>query len=161
MTIDELAKDIPRIQQAHGLRDFGFDTECIYELGDLSRLVIYVVGETFPEKTIHLHEELSADKKYFIATLTTPDATILFRTHTASDWLSDEFFEALEALPAALGSEDKFYSINPAVGLTGQEAWYFCGPEAQLKAARQEGLPLVFPDENFMETEEYRKYVGD
>ncbi|MCI1186940.1 hypothetical protein MON38_05875 [Hymenobacter sp. DH14] len=161
MTIDELAKDIPRILQQHGLRDVGFDTECIYDLGDLSTLLRMIMSEIYPDKPIQLHEELSPDKQYFVATLTTSDAVVVFRTHANDDWLADQFFEALENLPTALGSGEKLYSINPAVGLTGQEAWYFCGTEAQLVAARQAGLPLVFPGEDFMETDEFKKYVGD
>lgn len=161
MTIDELAKDIPRIKRKHELRDVGFDTECIYDLGDLSALLRMIMAEIYPEKVFQLHEELSPDKQYFVATLSTPDTAVVFRTHANDDWLADQFFEELENLPAALGTDEKLYSINPAVSLTGQEAWYFCGTETQLIAARKDGLPLVFPGEDIMETEEFKKYVGD
>ncbi|HEX8326648.1 MAG TPA: hypothetical protein VF629_03845 [Hymenobacter sp.] len=159
--LDELGRDIPRIVEKHGIRDVSFDTECIYNLGDLSALLKLIVEETFPGKAIHLREELSPDKKYFVATLSTADTAVVFRTHADDDWLADQFFEELEKLPAALGSDDKLYSINPAVGLTGQEAWYFCGTEAQLQAAREEGLPLIYLGEDFLETEEYKKYADE
>lgn len=39
--------------------------------------------------------------------------------------------------------------INPR--LLGQDAWYFCGTEDNLNAAKKEGLPLVYSGEDIME----------
>lgn len=158
MTLDQLAQQIPLIQAQHGLLDVNFDTECIYYLGDLSSLLQRIADECLPELSIHIQEALSADETQFVATLTSDEASVVFTAPTDDDWLPDGFFELLETLPAAFGSDKKLYCINPAIGLTGQEAWFFCGTEAQLHAARQAGLPLVFPGEDFLETSEYRKY---
>jgi hypothetical protein len=158
MSLDELAKDIPRIVAKYQLIDIDFDTECIYELGDLSSLLTRIVDLILSEEGIQIEEEISADGKHFIATLSNQKSSIVFTTNADSDWLSDEFFSSLEELSNAFGSDKKLYSINPAIGLTGQEAWYFYGTEEQLRSARKEGLPLVFPEEDFLETEEYQKY---
>jgi hypothetical protein len=161
MTLAELAQNIPRLQADYSLLDVNFDTECLYDLGDLSALLRRIVDECLPELPLRIQEKLSADKTEFVATVATDKASVVFTAPVDDDWLPDQFFEQLESLPAAFGSDKKFYSINPAIGLTGQEAWYFCGTETQLVAARQAGLPLVFPGEDFMETAEYEQYSDE
>lgn len=161
MTLDELAQHIPQIQEKYALLDVNFDTECLYDIGDLSALLRRIVDECLPELLLDIQEELSADRTKFVATITSDKASMAFAAPIDDDWLPDHFFEQLESLPAIFGSGKKFCSINPAIGLTGQEAWYFCGTETQLAAAREEGLPLVFPGEDFMETEEYKQYSDE
>ncbi|WP_324680186.1 hypothetical protein [Hymenobacter sp. GOD-10R] len=154
------AATLQRLQAKYNLVDVSFDTECLYAVGDLSALLTSIIAQTLPEKHIHVAEHLSSDQRQYIVTLTTKDTTVVFTAATDSDWLPDHFFTALENLPAAFGSEKRLYSINPAMGLTGQEAWYFCGTEAHLKAARAEGLPLVFPQEGIIDTPEYKRLYG-
>lgn len=161
MNYDYLHEVINRVQQKYELVDFTIDAECIYKLGDLSHVLQEVLTATLPEKAIQLVECVSEDEQTYLATLSTPEATITLTADTYSDWLPDYFWNALESIPAAFGSPKRFYSINPAIGLTGQAAWYFCGTEAQLRAARQEGIPLLFPGENYLDTEEYRQYAGN
>jgi hypothetical protein len=65
MSLDELAKDIPRIVAKYQLIDIDFDTECIYELGDLSSLLTRIVDLILSEEGIQIEEEISADGKHF------------------------------------------------------------------------------------------------
>jgi hypothetical protein len=160
MDYDYLNAEINRIQQKYGLVDFNIDSECIYQLGDLSQVLQEVVFHTLPEKGIQIVERLSDDKQTYFATLSNAEAQLVLRADTHSDYLPDEFWEELESIPAAFGSSKRFYSINPAIGLTGQDAWYFCGTQEQLRAARQEGLPLIFPGEDYRDTTEYQQYGG-
>lgn len=161
MTLAELEQHIPRIQAKYALLDVNFDTECLYDLGDLSTLLRRIVDECLPELPLHIHEEFSADRTEFVATITTDKASLVFTAAVGDDWLPDQFPEQLESLPSVFGSDKKLYCINPAIGLTGQDAWYFCGTEAQLVAARQEGLPLIFPGEDCTETAEYQQYSAE
>ncbi len=157
---DKLHQTIQELKVKHNLTDFGFDTEYIYNLGDLSALLKIIVDRTIREKNISIIEKISADGKFFIATLSNQDSTIQIYTETDSDWLSDDFMDKLYEIPKVFKSDKRFQMINPAIGLTGQDAWYFCGTEENLKKARQEGLPLVTPGEDPTETEEFRKYSG-
>jgi hypothetical protein len=77
---------------------------------------------------------------------------------TDLDWLPDTFFEELESIPEIFKTGLKYYSINPAIGLTGQDSWYFCGTEINLKEARKEGIPLVFPGDDITETQEFKTF---
>jgi hypothetical protein len=160
MDYDYLHQEIERIQQKYALVDFNIDAECIYKLGDLSEVLKKVLTIALPEKVIQIVEHLADDEQTYIATLSTPEAELTITADTYSDWLPDYFWESLEKIPVVFNSSKRFYSINPAIGLTGQDAWYFCGREDQLQAARQEGLPLLFPGENYLDTKEYRQYGG-
>jgi hypothetical protein len=157
MDYDYLYQEIERIQQKYALLDFNIDAECIYKLGDLSEVLNQVLTSTLPEKAIQLVERLADDEQTYIATLSTPEAELLITADTHSDWLPEYFWNALEEIPIVFNSPKRFYSINPAIGLTGQDAWYFCGTEGQLQAARREGLPLLFPGENYLDTKAYRQ----
>lgn len=68
--------------------------------------------------------------------------------------------DKLYEIPKVFKSEKRYQMINPAIGLTGQDAWFFCGKESELKNARQGGLPIISPGEDPTETEEFRKYGG-
>jgi hypothetical protein len=160
MDYDYLLQEIERIQQKYALVDFNIDAECIYKLGDLSEVLTKVLTIALPEKAIQIVEHLANDEQTYIATLSTSEAELTIKADTYSDWLPDYFWELLEEIPIVFNSAKRFYSINPAIGLTGQDAWYFCGREDQLQAARQEGLPLLFPGENYLDTNEYRQHGG-
>lgn len=114
MTLAELAHHIPQIQAEYALLDVSFDTEYLYDLGDLSALLGRIVHECLPELPLRIQEELSADKTEYVATLTTDKASVVFTAPIDDDWLPDQFFEQLESLPAAFGSDKKLYSLNPA-----------------------------------------------
>ncbi len=160
MNIDHLPALIKDLTIKHNLVDFKFDTECIYSLGDLTQLIKYIIDKTIPEVGIKIDEEISPDENRFVATLSSLENSVQIFADTDTDWLPDDFFQILEKIPTIFNTNKKFYSINPAIGLTGQDAWYFCGSDDSLKKARQEGLPLIFPGENIVETEEFKKYVG-
>lgn len=149
---------IKELKAKYNLVDFTFDTECIDNLGDLSDLLKGVLEKSFPEKQFTISEEVSIDKKHYISTIKYGNLAIQIQTDTHSDWLSDEALVAIENLPRSLKIDKMYYSINPAIGLTGQEAWFFAGTDEDLKRARKDGLPLIFPGENIFETEEFKKY---
>lgn len=113
---------------------------------------------TFPGNSFDITEEISLDNQYYIATIKIANNTFQIKTDTGSDWLSDECLYSIENIPITLQTDKIFCFINPAIGLTGQEAWMFCGTEDNLKLARKEGLPIFFAGENIFETEEFRKY---
>lgn len=151
-------------EKIHGLKtkyklvDFSFDTERTYKPGDLSVLTKSILDKTLPEKKIQVTEELSKNGKFYIATLVNKDITFQMQTRTHSDSLSDEFMIMLFDIPVVFNSDKRYYMINPAIGLTSQEAWYFCGTEHDLKEARKEGIPLIFPGEDPEETPEFELY---
>jgi len=158
MDYDALLKRIEDLKLKHNLTDFHFDTECIYDLGDLSTLLKSVISSTISDAGIAITEEYSNDGKRFVATLSNQLNSFQVFADTDTDWLPDDFFEKLESIPVIFESDLKYYSINPAIGLTGQDAWYFCGTEKNLKEARKEGIPLIFPGEDITETDEFREY---
>jgi hypothetical protein len=160
MDYDYLHQEIERIQQKYGLLDFNIDAECIYKFGDLSEDLGKVLTTALPEKAIQLVERLADDEQTYIATLSTPKAELIITADTHSDWLPEYFWQALEEIPIVFNSSKRFYSINPAIGLMGLDAWCFCGTEDQLQAARREGLPLLLPGENYLDTTAYRQYGG-
>jgi hypothetical protein len=159
MNIDHLPAIIKDLKAKYDLIDFDFDTECIYGLGDLTQLIKYITDKTIPELDIKITEEISSDGDRYIATLSSHDTSVQIFADTDTDWLSNDFFQILETIPDIFKTDKKYYSINPAIGLTGQDAWYFCGSDIILKKARQQGLPLIFPGENITETDEFKKYV--
>lgn len=160
MDYDKLHQTIEELKVKHNLIDFRFDTEYIYNLGDLTTLLKIIIDKTIPEKKISITEKISGDGKFYIATLSNQDSTIQIYTETDSDWLSDDFMDKLYEIPKVFKSEKRYQMINPAIGLTGQDAWFFCGKESELKNARQGGLPIISPGEDPTETEEFRKYGG-
>ncbi len=159
MSYDDLSQQIAAIKLKYQLVDFGFDTECIYDKGDLSSILSDIIGGTLPELNIKIAEEISVDGQQYIATLSNEGTSMQLYADTFTDWLPDTFFDLLESIPVVFGSEKRYYSINPAIGLTGQETWYFCGTEENLKQARAAGLPLVYPGEDMMGTEEFKRFM--
>lgn len=161
MNYERLQQTIASLKIKYQLTDFQFDTECIYNLGDLSTLLRNVVTTTLSEKPITVTEKLSEDGQQYIATLTYKTINLEVMADAFSDWLPDTFFIQLESIPHTFQTDKHYYSINPALGLTGQDAWYFCGSEQQLRQARVEGLPLVFPGEDPTDTDEFRQMLYD
>jgi hypothetical protein len=159
MELEQLNKTIGLLKEKYRLIDFNFDTECIYVEGDLSQLVKSIVKKTFADKNIKVTEKISVDGKRFVATLSNADETLDIFADANDDFLPDDFFETLESIPVVFKTDKKYFSINPLIGITGQDAWYFCGTEQDLKKARKEGLPLIFPGEDAMQTEEFKKYT--
>lgn len=157
MDIQKIRAKIPILKSEYNLKDIGFDTECIYEEGNLSELLKRITDVLIPEHNVNIRESISEDGSYYTAIVSVSSANIEFRTQCDSDWLSDEFFEQLENLPKVLKTDKVLYSINPLIGLTGQEAWYFYGTTENLKSARKAGLPIIFPGEDPMQTEEFQQ----
>lgn len=153
-----LMHKIKDLKRKYHLIDFAIDTKRIYGAGDVSTLTRTIVDKTLPEKEITVSEALSRDGKFYIATLVNDDITFQMHTHTDKDRISSELMTILYDIPVVFNSDKRYYMVNPAIGLTGKDAWYFCGTEKDLREAREEGLPLIFPDENPTETPEYKLY---
>jgi hypothetical protein len=151
---------VKQIADRHGLIEVCFDTECIYNEGDLTKLLEYVTCKIFPGHFIQISENTSADGLRYVARMSKGERTLELTTDTTSDWLSDVFFEQLEKIPEVFGDGKILYMVNPAVGLTGQEVMFFYGPVESLKQARIEGLPLIFPGEDITETIEFKRAMG-
>jgi hypothetical protein len=158
MDYDLLCQKITELKSKYNLTDFTFDAECIYDKGDLSHLIQSIINTTLSGYGIIITEELSEDGQQYIVTLSTRARQMRIVADTFSDWLPDTFFMEMESIPLFFETGLCYYSINPAIGLTGQEAWYFCGTETDLKAARREGLPLIYPGENPTETAEFKNW---
>jgi hypothetical protein len=158
MDFDRLHTNISELKIKYSLTDFRFDTECIYDLGDLSFLINSILKTTLPEFAIEVSERYSSDKTRYEAILTNAGHSMKIYGDVGIDWLPDDFFLLLESIPEVFKTNKKYYSINPAIGLTGQDAWYFCGTGEQLKAARADGIPLIFPGENMLETKEFKEF---
>ncbi len=158
MIIDKLPERIQLLKSKYNLQDFRFDIECINNLGDLSKLLTFIVNLTLPEKDIKVTEKISTDGGQYEAVLSNQDSSLQIFAETSTDWLPDDFFHTLETIPIVFKSTKRFLSVNPIVIATihGQDAWYFSGEEEVLIQARQEGLPLIFRGEDNSETEEFK-----
>jgi len=152
----EKYSNIPELAKQYQLTEFKFDTECIYDKGDLSYLISHIIDATLPGINISIVEEVSVDGSQYVATLSNGALNMQIFADTDADWLPDTFFIQLESIPVFFKSGKFYYSIIPAIGLTGQDAWYFCGTETNLKAARKNGIPLIFPGEDITETQEFK-----
>jgi hypothetical protein len=150
--------NIPELTKKYHLVEFKFDTECIYDKGDLSYLLRHIIEATLPELGIKIIEEISIDGARYVATLSNGELSIQIFADTNSDWLPDDFFQQLASIPILFGSNKLYCSLNPLIstGLVGQDAWYFCGTEKNLKAAREDGIPIIFPGEDITETQEFK-----
>ena len=155
-----ISDQIELLKVKYNLWDYNFDSECIYNDGDLTEVIKPVIDNCFPDFGILITETISEDNQKYIAELSNKKASMRIYANTFTDFLPDEFYGLLESIPLVFGSDKRLYQINPAIGITGQDAWYFCGTHENLSAARKEGLPLVFPGEDFSKTEEYKKYRG-
>lgn len=151
---------VKQLAVKHNLTELCFDTECIYDLGDLSNLLKYVVDKILPEKSFEISERRSEDGTQYIAQMKERGNILVFTADTTSDWLPDVFFQQFEKIPKVFGDGKVLYMVNPAVGLTGQEVMFFYGSDESLKQARVDGLPLVFPGEDITETIEFKRAMG-
>jgi hypothetical protein len=154
----EKYSNIPELAKKYHLVEFKFDTECIHDKGDLSYLLRHIIDVTIPELGISIIEEMSVDRTRYVATLSNRELSMQVFADTASDWLPDDFFMQLELIPVFFKSSKIYCSINPVVStvVVGQDAWYFCGTEDDLRAARENGMPIVFPGEDITETKEFK-----
>lgn len=115
MTLAELAQNIPRIQAEYSLQDVNFDTECLYDLGDLSALLRRIVDECLPELPLRIQEKFSADKTEFIATVATDKASVVFTAPVDDDWLPGQFLSSWKACRRPLARTRSFTaSIRPS-----------------------------------------------
>ncbi len=133
-----------------------FDSECIYCASDLSNLVKMIADTLVPGNSVIVTEKMSEDGAHYVATMRNGSRELTFTADATSDWLPDYCFEQIEKIPEILGEGKVMYMINPAVGLTGQDALYYYGWEADLKKARTEELPLIYPNEDITETPEFK-----
>jgi len=157
MDYDKVHQTILLLKEKYQLIDFNFDTEAIYQLGDLSTLLKKIIEKTPPDCKIEVSESYSLDGKQYVATLLSQGIKAEIFADVDSDWLQIPFLKKWH-LFRIFKTGLKYYSINPAIGLTGQDALYFCGTDDNLRNARMEGIPLVFPGEDATETQEFKAF---
>ncbi|MEP7217767.1 MAG: hypothetical protein ABI876_02560 [Bacteroidota bacterium] len=157
MNIDKLTTLTNALVLKYELIGINIDTECIYDLGDLSGMLREITSITMADKNIDVTERISEDGTQYVATLSNGAATIEMFADTDTDWLPDSFFDLFESIPVVFGSTGRFIMLNPAIDPS-QCIYYFFGTEETLRLAREEGLPVVFPGENPEETEAYRNF---
>ena len=149
---EDLSEKAKRLSSKYNLTQTGFDSECIYVKGDLTKVISSILKDLMPEQQFEITETISSDGKQYVAKVKHKNGQeIEIFADTHADFLPDGFSYLLESIPQKIGSDKRFYMINPR--LLGQDAWYFCGTEANLKAAKKEGLPLIYSGEDFMETD--------
>ena len=124
MDFNKLHDKIEKLKVKHHLVDVKFDTEYIYNPGDLSDLLKRILETTLPEKRVTVNETLSSNGNFYIATLTNQDTTIQVSTPADSDWLSEDFMDKVYNLLELLNSNKRFALINQVI--TVQDVWLFC-----------------------------------
>ena len=147
---ESLSERAMRLSSKYGLTQTRFDCECIYSKGDLTKVISSILKDLLPGQQFEIIETISSDGKQYVAKVkykSGQEIEIFADTH--ADFLPDGFSFILETIPQKIGSDKRFYMINPR--LLGQDAWYFCGTETNLKAAKSDGLPLIYSGEDFME----------
>ena len=144
----DLSKEIQRLKEKYNLTDFGFDAECIYQLGDLSELLKNSLKRLLPDIELGIEEQLK-NGRYVATIIHNGDFIVEIYANNDSDWLPDDFWELFDSIPNRLGLRRFFCSINPQ--LTGQTIWYLCGTNEQINSAKRDGLPIVLPGENIFE----------
>ncbi len=138
--------EIERLAKKHKLQTHYFDTECLYEEGDLSAAIIEFLTKLLPNEKFRIAESLSNNGSRYVAQIFHTEKKVgEVVADVGADYLPENFFAVLEAMPTAIGSENKIYMANPR--LFGQEACYVSGKEEDLMSARGDGLPLVLPTE--------------
>ena len=152
-----LTKKIPILKNKYHLKEIHFLTDNIYKASDFKNLLQQITDTILSEKKITVSVSMSADSLYYLATLSNNDTTVVFSANAKSPVLPDNFFPALEKLPQAFSATTRLYNVNPVIGITGQDAWYFCGEESVLLQAKKEGMPLVGPNENPFESSDFKK----
>lgn len=146
---ESLTERAERLSTKYQLRSAGIDCECIYVKGDLANVLSVMLTGLLPEEKFQIDESVSADGKRFIAKVKhSGGQEIEIYAYTDGDFLPEAFCGLLESIPELIGNDKRFYMINPR--LLGQYIWYFCGTEAELSAAKSEGLPLIYDGEDFM-----------
>ena len=147
---ETLSQRVKRLSEKYHLLQGGFDSECINQKGDLTKLILQILSELLPEEKFAISETISKDGTQYIADVKHSSGTsIQLFADTHTDYLPEGFNFLLESIPVKIGSEKRFYMINPL--LMGQDVWYFSGTEKNLMDSRKEGLPLILSGENFMD----------
>ncbi len=147
---ESLTDKAKRLASKYNLTQTGFDTECIYSKGDLTKVLSTILKDLLPEEQFQITETISADGKQYVAAVKHNNEQIIeIVADTHADFLPDTFSYLLESIPKKMGSDKRFFMVNPR--LLGQDVLYFCGTETNLKAAKKEGLPLIYSGEDFME----------
>lgn len=147
---ETLSQRVKRLSEKYHLLQGGFDSECIYQKGDLTKVISQILSELLPEEKFTISETISTDGKQYVAEVKhRSGATIHLFADTYADYLPDTFTMLLESIPMKIGSKKRFYTMNPR--LMGQEVWYFSGEETEIKHAKKEGLPLTTFDEDIMQ----------
>jgi hypothetical protein len=147
---ESLSDRAKRLASKYNLTQSGFDCECIYSKGDLTKVISSILKDLLPEEQFEITETISQDRKQYVAKVKhNGGQEIEMFAGIHADFLPEGFSYLLESIPSKIGSDKRFFMINPR--LLGQDAWYFCGTEADLNAAKKEGLPLIYSGEDFME----------
>jgi len=146
---ESLSERAKRLSIKYNLTQTGFDCECIYVKGDLTDVITSILTHLLPNEKFEIAESISKDGDKFIAIVKhNSGQEFEFYADTHDDFLPEGFSYLLESIPSKIGSDKRFYMINPL--LLGQDVWYFCGTEANLTAAKNEGLPIIYSGEDFM-----------
>lgn len=147
---ESLSDRAKRLSSKYNLTQTGFDCECIYSIGDLTKVISSILKDLLPDQQFEITETISTDGKQYVAKVKHKNGQeIEMFADTHADFLPDGFSYLLESIPQKIDSDKRFCMMNPR--LLGQDVWYFCGTEANLKAAKEEGLPVIFSGEDFME----------
>jgi len=147
---ETLSQRAERLSERYHLFQGGFDSECINRKGDLTKVISQILSELLPEEKFTISETVSNDGRQYVADVThSSGTTIKLFADTFADYLPEGFSVLLESIPMRIGSQKRFYMMNPR--LMGQEVWYFSGDQKQIEQARKEGLPLIASEEDFME----------
>lgn len=143
-----IEKDVKTRKRVYSLTDYGFDSECIYQLGDLSDLLSSSLKELLPDINVRIDERIENGR--YTATIFSNETSILdIYADTDIDWLPDDFWGLFDSIPKKLEIDKMFCPINPR--LTGQGVWYICGREKDLRQAKKEGLPIVLDGEDIFD----------
>jgi hypothetical protein len=145
----DLSAEVQIFKEKYSLTESAFDAECIYQPGVLSDLLSTSLNALLPDMELSIDEHIEEGR--YAATILHQGATVVkLYADADADWLPDDFWELFDSIPARLGIEKQFCSINPR--LTGQLVWYLCGTR-HIKGAKEAGLPIVLYGEDIFDME--------
>jgi hypothetical protein len=144
---------IQRLGKKYDLHAHYFDAECLYEPGDLAATTDEFLAELLPTDRFEVKETLSDNGKQYIATVYHAGKVVgIITADVGGDYLPDQFYSVVEAIPERMNHSRRIYMINPL--LFGQDGCFVSGTEKNLLQARHDGLPVVLPEDGM---EEWKK----
>jgi hypothetical protein len=146
---ESLPARMERLNAKYKLRSYYFDAECLYDEGDLARITQECLHELLPEEAFTVEEAATGNNGAAVATVYYQGKEVGSISSEGGDYLPDDFYQEVEELPERIGSISRIYMLNPR--LFGQDGCYVSGSHENLLAAKKEGLPLVLPDQNYLD----------